>query len=115
MAKKTKLEELADQFRVTNVIKNTYYNESGKEYKATHPNALADGDSKGRGTNGNSDAINTATGGNSIDIYGNPSDPGSGRLSLIANNESKYGSVTGPNGYGPNKPYYPGYILDKNQ
>ena len=47
---KTKLMELGDQFRVENVIKNTYIDSDGKKYGATHPNALSDGDGKGRGT-----------------------------------------------------------------
>ena len=115
MSKKTKLEELGDQFRIDNTIKNVYSNVEGKQYKASHKNALSDGDSKGRGTGGNSDYLNTATGGNDLDIHGNPSEPGSGRLNLIAKNESKYDNPTGPNGYGPSKPYYPNYILDKNK
>jgi hypothetical protein len=111
---KTKLEELADVYRVENVIKNTYLNSDGKTYGATHPNAISDGDGKGRGTNGTSDLLNTVDGGNDIDINGNPEFPGSGRRQLIAKNESKYGSTTGPNGYGPSKPYFPNYILNNN-
>ena len=112
---KTKLMELGDQFRVDNVIKNVYLNSDGKKYGPTHPNALSDGDNKGRGTSGNSDQLNTINGGNDIDINGNPTYPGSGRKQLIARNESKYGNPTGPNGYGPSKPYYPNYILNTNQ
>ena len=33
----------------------------------------------------------------------------------IARNEGKYDSTTGPNGFGPNKPYYPNYIVDSGQ
>ncbi len=101
---KTKLEELADQFRVDNVIKNTYLNSSGKQYGQTHPNALSDGDIKGKGTAGNADQINTINGGGSTDI--------ATRQDLIARNESKYGATLGPNGYGPSKPYFPNYILN---
>lgn len=111
---KTKLEELAEQFRVENTIKNTYLNSDGKRYGNNHPNAIADGDGKGRGTGGNSDQLNTINGGNDIDINGNPSYPGSGRNQLIATNEAKYDTTLGPKGYGPSKPYYPNYILNNN-
>ncbi|NIP30005.1 MAG: hypothetical protein GTO02_07285, partial [Candidatus Dadabacteria bacterium] len=60
---KTKLEELGDQFRVENVIKNIYLDSDGKKYGATHPNALSDGDQKGKGTAGNADSLNSLNGG----------------------------------------------------
>ena len=101
----TKLSELGDQFRTENVIKNTYLNSDGKRYKETHPNALSDGDDKGRGTGGNSDQLNTVNGGNDIDINGNPDYPGSGRNQLIARNEAKFDTELGPKGYGPSKTY----------
>ena len=103
---KTKLEELGDQFRVENVIKNTYLDSDGKKYGATHPNALSDGDVKGKGTATNADRINNTQGGGIEDIEK--------RNELIAKNESKYGATIGPNGYGPSKPYFPNYILDNN-
>ncbi len=103
---KTKLEELGDQFRVENVIKNTYLDSDGKKYGATHPNALSDGDVKGKGTSTNADRINNTQGGGIEDIEK--------RNELIAKNESKYGATIGPNGYGPSKPYFPNYILDNN-
>ena len=56
----------------------------------------------------------TTSGGSDVDINGNPSEPGTGRNALIARNEGKYGSQTGPNGYGPNKPYYPNYISSED-
>ncbi len=112
---KTKLEELGDIYRVDNVIKNTYLDSTGKRYKETHPNALADGDNKGKGTGGNADQLNTSSGGGDWDINGNPSEPGTGRNALIAKNEANYGSITGPNGFGPSKPYYPNYIIDNGQ
>ena len=110
---KTRLSELDDQFRTQNVIKNTYLNSDGKKYNETHPNALSDGDNKGRGTGGNSDQINTLKGGNDIDINGNPEYPGSGRNQLIAKNEAKYDTKLGPKGYGPNKTYL-NYINTNN-
>ena len=103
---KTKLELLADQFRVENVIKNTYLDSDGKKYGSTHPNALSDGDVKGKGTLTNAERINSTQGGGIEDIEK--------RNELIAKNESKYGATIGPNGFGPSKPYYPNYILDNN-
>jgi len=109
----TKLSELGDQFRTENVIKNTYLNSEGKKYGETHPNALSDGDDKGRGVGGNSDQLNTIKGGNDIDINGNPDYPGSGRNQLIARNEGKYDTTLGPKGYGPSKTYLD-YINNNN-
>tara|TARA_R110000803_G_scaffold206241_1_gene273399 strand:- start:10732 stop:11049 length:318 start_codon:yes stop_codon:yes gene_type:complete len=103
---KTKLELLGDHFRVENVIKNTYLNSDGKQYGATHKNALSDGDIKGKGTGGNAESLNSVNGGGIEDIEK--------RNELISKNESKYGATIGPNGYGPNKPYFPNYILDNN-
>ena len=109
----TKLSELGDQFRTENVIKNTYLDSDGKKYGETHPNALSDGDNKGRGVGGNSDQLKTVNGGNDIDINGNPDYPGSGRNQLIAKNEAKYDTTLGPKGYGPNKTYTD-YINNNN-
>ena len=114
----TKLEELGEEYRKQNIVKNPYQEEN--QYGDTHPNALSDGDVKGRGTNGTSDALNSIAGGTDIDINGNPSVPGSGRNALIAKNEGKYpqngnNNPVGPNGYGPDKPYYPGYITSQGQ
>jgi len=110
----TKLEELGDEYRKDNLRRNEYQDSDGKRYDEGHPNAKGDGDSKGKGMGGNSDLINTTSGGSDIDVNGNPSEPGTGRNALIARNESKYGSQTGPNGYGPNKPYYPDYIANED-
>jgi hypothetical protein len=106
----TKLEELGDEYRKENLRRNEYQDSEGKRYEEGHPNAKSDGDNKGKGMGGNSDLINTNSGGSDVDINGNPSEPGTGRNALIARNESKNGSQTGPNGYGPNKPYYPDHI-----
>ena len=59
------------------------------------------------------DNINTINAGSDIDINGNPEMPGTGRKAAIARNEAKYGSQEGPGGYGPDKPYYPGYIMSE--
>lgn len=101
----SKLEELGNEFRKNNIVKNDLLYTPDKPYGATNPNALSDGDVKGKGTNDGGESVNTANGGGSYDINGNPLYPGSGRKALIAKNEGKYGSKTGPNGYGPSKPY----------
>ena len=81
----TKLEELGEEYRKQNIVKNPYQEEN--QYGDTHPNALSDGDDKGRGTNGTSDALNSIAGGTDIDINGNPSVPGSGnKLKMSINN-----------------------------
>jgi hypothetical protein len=98
----SKLEELGKQFRIDNTKGNTYQNEESKKYSSTHPNALSDGDVKGKGSG---DELDTYNGGSDIDINGNPNYPGSGRKQLIARNEAKVAGPNGPNGYGPNKPY----------
>lgn len=53
------------------------------QYGATHPNALSDGDNRGRGE--------VQTIGTQVDIMGNPVVPGSGREPLIEQNQAKYG------------------------
>ncbi len=106
----TKLEELGDKYRVDNLRRNEYQNSDGKRYDEGHPNARSDGDSKGKGVGGNITSLNTTEGGSDVDINGNPTIPKSGRNALIAENESKYTSTTGPKGFGPTKPYYPDYI-----
>ena len=63
----SKLEELGKQFRIDNTKGNTYQNTESGGYGATHPNALSDGDSKGKGTGVNYDTYN---GGSDIDVNG---------------------------------------------
>jgi len=110
----TKLEELGEEFRKENIIKNAYQNSDGKGYGPTHPNALSDGDNKGKGTSSTSDSIDTVNGGGDMDINGNPEVPKSGRNALVGMNESQSG-IVGPNGFGPAKPYYPDYIISADQ
>ena len=81
---KSRLEELGDEYRKDNLIKNTYQNNESKKYGATHPNATSDGDNKGKGTGR---FLDTYNGGSDVDINGNPSDPGSGRIKNIAKNQ----------------------------
>jgi hypothetical protein len=81
---KSRLEELGDEYRKDNLIKNTYQNNESKKYSGTHPNATSDGDNKGKGT-GN--FLDTYNGGSDMDINGNPNEPGSGRIKNIAKNQ----------------------------
>ena len=81
---KSKFEELGDEFRRDNLIKNTYQKDESKQYSGTHPNATSDGDNKGKGT-GN--FLDTYNGGSDIDINGNPTEPGTGRINNITKNE----------------------------
>ena len=59
----TKLEELGEEFRKQNIVKNTYQEE--KQYNGTHPNAISDGDNKGKGSGdgSNAESINTTNAG----------------------------------------------------
>ena len=81
---KSKLEELAEQFRIDNLIKNTYQKDESKQYKGTHPNATSDGDAKGKGTGS---FLDTYNGVSDLDINGNPTEPGTGRVNNIAKNQ----------------------------
>ena len=97
---KSRLEELADQYRVDNIKGNTY--QKDKEYGATHKNAKGDGDPKGKGTG---EYLDTYNGGSDVDINGNGVDSKTGRNALLGINESKNDNPNGVKGYGPDKPY----------
>jgi hypothetical protein len=79
----SKLEELAKQFRIDNTKSNTYQNNESDKYGSTHPNALGDGDVKGKGTGNRLDTYN---GGGLNDIQGVASEPDSGRIRNIKKN-----------------------------
>ncbi len=87
----SKLEQLGNQYRKDNIIKNTYQNAEGNEYNAKHKNALSDGDNKGKGTGV---FLDTYNGGGVNDELGAPSEPGSGRKGNIVKNQ-----------YSADKPY----------
>lgn len=87
-----KLEEAALQQRSALIPLNTYNHASpNNEYSGQHPNALGDGDKKGKGTGVFLDIFN---GGGDYDINGNPNAAGSGRIKNIAINQ-----YNGDNGY----------------
>lgn len=80
----SKLEELGKIYRDQNLIKNEYQKTEKRQYGPTHPNALSDSDSKGKGTGIPYDTFN---GGSDIDINGNPNIPKSGRKQLTSMNQ----------------------------
>ena len=80
----SKLEELGNQYRKDNIIKNTYQNSEGNEYNAKHKNALSDGDNKGKGTGV---FLDTYNGGGVEDELGASNEPGSGRVGNIVKNQ----------------------------
>ena len=80
-----KLELAALQQRAALIPLNSYNSsDQSQKYGATHPNALSDGDAKGKGT---STYLDTYNGGASVDIYGNANYAGSGRLQNVAFNQ----------------------------
>lgn len=87
-AKKSKLDELAKGFRKDALVTNTYTDDN--QYNATNTRALSDKETpiQGKGTGV---FLDTDNGGSDIDINGNPTYPGSGRIPALANNQSKWG------------------------
>lgn len=80
-----KLEQAALQQRGVLIPLNTYNHASpNNEYSGQHPNALGDGDIKGKGTGIFLDILN---GGGDLDINGNPNYAGSGRIQNVAVNQ----------------------------
>jgi len=80
-----KLEQAALAQRASLIPLNTYNSEDqNNNYGAGHPNALSDGDNKGKGTN---TYLDTYNGGADFDVNGNPAIAGSGRLQNIAVNQ----------------------------
>jgi len=66
------------------IAKNTYQTIEEQNYGAKHPNALDDGDNKGKGTGSFMDTYN---GGSVVDKEGNGVDSGSGRIANLAKNK----------------------------
>lgn len=58
---KNRLSEIAEAERKKLIPKNDY-NQTGNLYSAVNPDALADGDAKGRGTGGDLDVHNESAG-----------------------------------------------------
>jgi hypothetical protein len=80
-----KLENEALNQRASLIPLNTYNSsDASQKYGAGHPNALSDGDNRGKGTN---TYLDTYNGGADFDINGNPAIAGSGRVKNIASNQ----------------------------
>lgn len=80
-----KLEEVALNQRASLIPLNPYNSsDSSQKYGSGHPNALSDGDNKGKGTN---TFLDTFNGGADFDINGNPAIAGSGRIQNIGVNQ----------------------------
>jgi hypothetical protein len=58
---KNRLSDIADAERKKLIPKNDYI-KTGNEYSSVNPDALADGDAKGRGTGGDLDVYNESAG-----------------------------------------------------
>lgn len=58
-----KLTQVAQQIRVSQLVKNDYSNDN--QFGATNPDAISDGDIRGKGTG---TFLDTSQGGNSIDV-----------------------------------------------
>jgi len=92
-----KLEQAALATRESLIAINNYNNEAdANNYTATHTRALADSETpiNGKGTGL---FLDTYNGGGDLDVNGNPTYGGSGRLAAFANNGSTWGYT--PNNY----------------
>lgn len=77
--KKSKLELIGIEARNAAIIKNTYNGSSeSSQYSATHSRAMSDEETPLHGK-GTGKSLDTANGGSSVDINGDPSILGSGR------------------------------------
>tara|TARA_R110000796_G_scaffold63162_2_gene145628 strand:+ start:3582 stop:3911 length:330 start_codon:yes stop_codon:yes gene_type:complete len=87
MSHQSKLEEVALAQRQNLLTSNTYNGfDVNNGYSATHSRAMSDDETPihGKGTGVNFDTYN---GGSSVDIHGDPSIPGSGRIQNGLKNE----------------------------
>lgn len=94
-----KLEQAAIDRRNMLIASNAYNSATdANKYSATHTKALSDQETpvKGKGTGV---FLDTYNGGGDLDINGNPTNPGSGRKSAMANNGSTWGYNNQPNNY----------------
>tara|TARA_B100000287_G_scaffold272900_1_gene257058 strand:+ start:781 stop:1128 length:348 start_codon:yes stop_codon:yes gene_type:complete len=98
-----KLSDISAKERAKLVTRNVYKSENG--YNANHPNALSDGDPKGKGNSQYLNVYNNDTGG-SLDILGN-GEANTGRIGNIKNNlytkvnEYSAGNLDSGDGYSP--------------
>lgn len=109
----SKLEQIAITQRNTLIPINDYNNEAApNNYTANHSKALTDEQTPehGRGTHNFLDTPNYNAG-TQTDINGNPSIPGSGRNSAIANNGSTWGYTPETTYQAPNTDLNQGQIV----
>jgi hypothetical protein len=100
-----KLTELGKKFRNQNLVKNVYPVSDSEGYSPNHPNAMGDGDDKGRGSAIYLDVFGQDIG-TRTDIYGN-GEANTGRLNNLKTNqygkknEYSSGNIDSGNGYEP--------------
>tara|TARA_R100001377_G_scaffold73856_1_gene50012 strand:+ start:1767 stop:2114 length:348 start_codon:yes stop_codon:yes gene_type:complete len=98
-----KLSDISSKQREKLITRNVYKNNN--TYNANHPNALSDGDPKGKGNAKYLSVYDESTGG-SLDILGN-GEANSGRIGNVKNNlynksnEYSSGNLDAGDGYSP--------------
>ena len=100
-----KLTNLSDKFRAQMLVKNTYPVSDSDGYSPNHPNAMADGDDKGRGSAIYLDVFGEDIG-TKTDIMGN-GETNTGRINNLKTNlyskknEYSSGNIDSGEGYTP--------------
>ena len=100
-----KLTELGEKFRKQNLVKNLYPVSDSDGYSPNHPNAMSDGDDKGRGSAIYLDVYGEDIG-TRTDIMGN-GEANTGRLNNLKTNqyskknEYSSGNIDSGSGYQP--------------
>ena len=100
-----KLTNLSDKFREQMLVKNTYPVSDSDGYSPNHPNAMADGDDKGRGSAIYLDVFGEDIG-TKTDIMGN-GETNTGRINNLKTNlyskknEYSSGNIDSGEGYTP--------------
>ena len=103
-----KLTELAAKYRNQNLVKNVYPVSDSDGYSANHPNALANGDDKGRGNANYLDVFGEDIG-TRTDIFGN------GEANTGRNNNLKANAFSKKNEYSAgNLDSGPGFVASTN-
>ena len=96
---------MSEKFRKLNLVKNTYPVSDSDGYSPNHPNAMADGDDKGRGSAIYLDVYGEDVG-TKTDIMGN-GEVNTGRLNNLKtnlygkDNEYSSGNIDSDGGYEP--------------
>ena len=99
-----KLSDISSKAREKLITRNVYKQVDG--YGSNHPNALSDGDPKGKGNAQYLNVYNDGNTGGSLDILGN-GEPNTGRIGNLKNNlynkknEYSAGNLDTGDGYSP--------------